>query len=263
MLYFFKIEKDTWKNQNFEKMKKLLDISFYTCVPKTKIIWGSAVSEIEWDRQIFCTFALFFALLPQKIKAYDDVIILYMCTKKSPSYGVWLLRYGCNHTIFCHFGSFFALLLHYWPQILKIEIKRRYFLFHMCTINKDYRDIRHNRLKFLSFWTIFCPFFPLTNQNIKILKKWKKKTLEIFYICLPRMTIIWCTVPEIWSSTGKIFSHFGLFFALLLPGDIISLHLCTTNDKHMMYGSLDIRCNVQRFLWTIFCPFDPCSRLKH
>ena len=37
------------------------------------------------------------------------------------------------------------------------------------------------------------------------------------------------------------------------PGDIISLHLCTTNDNHMMYGSLDIRCNKQSFLWTIIC----------
>ena len=31
------------------------------------------------------------------------------------------------------------------------------------------------RQNFLSFWTIFCPFTPsLTNQKIKILKKWKK-----------------------------------------------------------------------------------------
>ena len=225
MLYFFKIEKDAWKNQNFEKMKKLLDISFYTCVPKTKIIWGSAVSEIEWDRQIFCTFALFFALLPQKIKAYDDVIILYMCTKKSPSYGVWLLRYGCNHTIFCHFGSFFALLLHYWPQILKIEKKRRYFLFHMCTINKDYRDIRHNRLKFLSFWTIFCPFFPLTNQNIKILKKWKKNPWRYFTY-----------VYHEWQSYDVRFLRYGVqqaksflildFFLLFYCLEISSAYTC-------------------------------------
>ena len=187
------------KNQNFEKMKKLLEISFYTCVP----------------------------------------------------------RYGCNHTIFCHFGSFFALLPHYWPQILKIEKKiRRYFLFHMYTINKDSWDIRHNRQKFLSFWAIFCPFIPLTNQKIKIFKKWKKplKILS-FYICLPRMTIIWCTVPEIWSSAGNflILDHFLPFYCKFKilkkkPGDIISLHLCTTNDNHMMYGSLDIRCNGQSFL---------------
>ena len=47
------------------------------------------------------------------------------------------------------------------------------------------------------------------------------------------------------------------------PGDIISLHLCTKNDNHMMYGSLDIRCNRQNFLWTIFCPFNPPKNLKN
>ena len=145
------------------------------------------------------------------------------------------------------------------PKIKNLKKIRRNFLFHMCTINKDSWDIRHNRQKFLSFWAIFYPFIPLTNQKIKIEKKWKK-TLDIFlfYICLPRMTIIWCTVPEIWSYTGKIFSHFGPSFAL-----IISLHLCTTNDNHMKYGSLDTRCNGQSFLWIIFFPFDPPSLLKN
>ena len=51
------------------------------------------------------------------------------------------------------------------------------------------------------------------------------------------------------------------------PRDIISLHLYTTNDNHMMYGYLDIRCNRQNFLWTIFCLFNtppppPTSVLK-
>ena len=41
------------------------------------------------------------------------------------------------------------------------------------------------------------------------------------------------------------------------PGDIIILHMCTTNDNHMMYGSWDIQHNRQNFMsfWTIFCPF--------
>ena len=58
-------------------------------------------------------------------------------------------------------------------------------------------------------------------------------------------------VPQIWSTTDRIFCHFGLFLALLptnnlknenfekmkkLLGDIIILHKCTTNDNHMMYG---------------------------
>ena len=111
----------------------------------------------------------------------------------------------------CPFTSLLAPKLKNWRK------KRRYFLFHMCTINQDSWDKRHNRQKFLSFWVIFCHFIALTNQKFKILKKWKKilETLS-FYIYLPRLTITWCTVPEIWSYTGKIFSHFGPFFALLL-----------------------------------------------
>ena len=67
-------------------------------------------------------------------------------------------------------------------------------------------DMEHNRQffvwsttdNFLSFRAIFRPFIPLNTWKIKILKKWKKKKM---------------------------------------PWDIISLHLCTTNDNHMVYGS--------------------------
>ena len=113
----------------------------------------------------------------------------------------------------------------------------------------------------------FLPFYPTNkskNQNFEKMINFVKLS---FYICLPRMTIIWCMVPEIWSTTGKIFSHFGPFFVLLLknqnfekkrkPGVII-LPLCTTNDNHMMlYGSLDISYNGQGYLGSIFCHFDP------
>ena len=61
-------------------------------------------------------------------------------------------------------------------------------------------------------------------------------------------------VPEMWSTTDKIFCHFGPFFALFLPrpsnsenqnfeklkktpGDIIILHMYTVTDNQMMYGS--------------------------
>ena len=83
------------------------------------------------------------------------------------------------------------------------------------------------------------------------------------FTCLPRMAIIWCTFREIRSTTGKIFSHFGPFFALFYwkikvlkkknnLGDIISLHLCTTNDNHIMHGSLNIKCNRQSFCGLFF-----------
>ena len=57
---------------------------------------------------------------------------------------------------------------------------------------------------------------------------------------------------EIWSTTDIIFSHFGPFFALLLPNNpenqnlkkmkkmpenIIISHKCAINDNHMMYDS--------------------------
>ena len=97
----------------------------------------------------------------------------YICVPKIAIIWWMLLEIWVQHTFFCHFGSFFALLPHYWPQKLETEKnKRRYFLFHRCTTNKD-------------SWNIRCK-------------------------------IIWCMLSEIWSSTGKIFSHFGPFFALLL-----------------------------------------------
>ena len=62
-------------------------------------------------------------------------------------------------------------------------------------------------------------------------------------------SITWCTVPEIWSQTDRIFYHFEPSFALLPPNDhknqilkkkkkmpreIILLHMCTKNEDHMI-----------------------------
>ena len=49
-------------------------------------------------------------------------------------------------------------------------------ILQMCTINDNHMmygswDMEHARQKFLSFWTIFCPFTLLTTWKIKILKK--------------------------------------------------------------------------------------------
>ena len=78
----------------------------------------------------------------------------------------------------------------------------------------------HDRCNcYFSFWTIFCPFTPLTAQKIKI-KKNEKKSLKIslFYTSVPKIMIICYTVAEIWhvSDVSLIF-HFGLFFAPLPP----------------------------------------------
>ena len=94
------------------------------------------------------------------------------------------------------------------------------------------------------------PFHPNKNSKIKILKN-EKNLLEIllFYTCVPKITITWCTVPE-WDRQN--FLSFWAFFCPFSPltagkikilrlkktsGDIIILHICTINDNHMMHGS--------------------------
>ena len=80
-------------------------------------------------------------------------------------------------------------------------------------------DIECDRLKLVIMGHFFCPFTsPLKTQKIKILKKWKN-LLEIssFYRCVPKTTIIWVTVPEIWSDTDRIICNFGLFLPFYPP----------------------------------------------
>ena len=131
----------------------------------------------------------------------------------------------------------------------------------------------HNKQRFLRYkaqqteafviFGHFLPFYPTNKPKNQHFEKVKKKHWRYYHFTLVyHEWQSWCLVPETWSSTGKIFSHFGLFFALSLKnqnfgvGDIIRLHLCTTIGNDMIYGSLDIKCKGQSFLWTIFCPFD-------
>ena len=75
-------------------------------------------------------------------------------------------------------------------------------------------------------------------------------------------------VPEVWSTTDRLFCHFRPFFALLPPmdpekqnfeklkktlEDIIILQMFTINDSHshMIYGFSDMECNRQNFFVTL------------
>ena len=97
-------------------------------------------------------------------------------------------------------------------------------ILRMCTIHDNHMmygswDTERDRQYFLSFWTVFCPFTPLTTRKIKLLKKWKKNlTMSSFYTNVPKIIIICYTVPEIQCMTDVILIfHFGLFFTLLPP----------------------------------------------
>ena len=105
---------------------------------------------------------------------------------------------------------------------------------------------RHCLHNFLSFQAIYCLFAQLLTPKIKI-----RKNLDIlsFYTCVPLIRII-CMVPEIWSSTDRIFfvilGNFLLFYLANTlkneknPRDIIILHKCTKNHDHLLYCSRDI-----------------------
>ena len=117
-------------------------------------------------------------------KTPRDIIILYRYTinDNHMMYGSW--------DIFCHFGPLFALLSPYNNEKSKFweneKIPGDIIILHMRTKNDNHMmygswDIEHDGQKFfLSFWTIFCTFTPLTTQRVKILKKWKHH-LEIYH----------------------------------------------------------------------------------
>ena len=133
--------------------------------------------------------------------------------------------WSATDIIFCHFRPFFALLPHYWPQKLKFgkNVKNtwRYYPFtHVYHKSRSYDVwfLRYKVQRTKFFWHDGPFFCPFTLLTTKKKTKfWKNKT----------------------------------------PWDIIILHLCTTNDNHIMYGSWDIKCDRQYFLsfWASFCPF--------
>ena len=78
-------------------------------------------------------------------------------------------------------------------------------ILHMCTRNYDQMmyssgDMVRDRCNcYFSFWTIFCPFTPLTAQKIKVLKK-TLGDITILHMCTKNYDQIF-TVPEICCAT--------------------------------------------------------------
>ena len=114
-----------------------------------------------------------------------------------------------------------------------------------------------------SFFVLLPP--PLKTWKIRILKKYKK-ILEIssFYTCVWKTTIIWHTVPELWSETDWSFCHFRPFccpFNTLTTQKIKILKKWKNNQ--MMHGLRDIECNRVFCHFGPFFPFYPTNNLKN
>ena len=103
--------------------------------------------------------------------------------------------------IFCYFGPFFALLPPPPPNnpknknFKKMKIKNTWRYYHFTHVyhksqsyNEWFPRYQARQRDFFVILDYFLPFYSLTTQTIKILKKWKIH-LEIlsFYKCVPSM----------------------------------------------------------------------------
>ena len=156
----------------------------------------------------------------------DIIIVLHKHVyHKWRSYNMWFLKYEMQQTEFFvilgNFLPFYLLTTKFWKNEKTLG---DIIILRMCTIHDNHMmygswDMERDGQYFLSFWTVFCSFTPLTTRKIKLLKKWKKNlTMSSFYTNVPKIMIICYTIPEIQCMTDVILIfYFGLFFTLLPP----------------------------------------------
>ena len=127
-------------------------------------------------------------------------------------------------------------------------------ILQMCTINDNHMmygswDMEHARQKFLSFWTIFCPFTLLTTWKIKILKKGTPGDIIILHKRTKNHDhMLHCSWDrmrdgcDFYFSFWAIFCHFTPITTKKIKikkkrekktlGDIIILHMRSKNNDH-------------------------------
>ena len=165
-------------------------------------------------------------------------------------------------SIFCPFTplTWKIKILNNWKKLLEIVS----FYTSAPSINDNHMmngfwDMKRNGQNFLSFWTVFCPFTPLTPQKIKILKNWKNpQEISSFYTSVSNIMItqsLYCSSDMVrnrchfYFLSWAISCHFTSLTAQQIkilkkkkkiPGDITILRMCTKNYNQMMYSSWDM-----------------------
>ena len=136
-------------------------------------------------------------------------------------------KWNMTHIIFCHFGPFFAFLPHYWSQKqnLGINVKKTWRYYPITHVYHKWRSFDVCFLKYKAQQTEFflildhvLLFYPPKNLKNQSFEKMKKKQT---------------------------------------PEHIIILHLQSTNDDHMMYGSWNMSETKFLSFWTIFALLPP------
>ena len=180
-----------------KKWKKLLETSFYSCVPKSQS-YKNDVRFLRYGVRLTEVFVIFGHFLPfyppndpenQNFEKNDKNAWRYYPFTHAYHkwrYDAWLLKYKLGDKIFCHIEPFFALSPPWQPENKKKNTWRYYHFTHVHHKWQSYDKwfLRYGASQTELFF-IFCPFTPLTTEKIKTFEKWRK-TLEIsFYKCVP------------------------------------------------------------------------------
>ena len=199
-------------------------------------------------------------------------------------YGSWDIKCKVQR-----FLSFWAIVFALWPSsnpknqnFEKIKKCMKILLFYTCvpqmTIMIDvwFLIYQARQTEVFVILDYFLPFYSLTMQKIKSLRKWEK-LLEI--LSFTQVYRKWQSY-DIWFLRYQLqqtdfFCHLWPFFSFYAlnspkdenikkmkntPGDIIISHKCTKNHDHMLYCPWDMAhdaCNCCFSFWAIFSPFTP------
>ena len=163
---------------------------------------------------------------------------------KWQSYDVWFMSYGAWLTQFFVILDCFSAFYPHPPNNPKNQNFEKMkkppgdiITLHICTINDNHMMyglwVMEHDWQFFVILDCFLPYLITLHMHVpKMTLIWcmvpeiSRVTDTIFlsffeilqfYSCVPWMTIIWCMVPEICSMRDRIFCHFWPFFALLPP----------------------------------------------
>ena len=184
-----------------------------------------------------------------------------MCTKNlnHMMHRSWDME--CDRQIFCELRPLFALLHSHNPENQSFEKMKpniwRYY--HFTNLYHKWQSYDAWFLRYGTPDITFChldhflPFYLLKIQNIKILKKWNKKSgyVIISEICITNdnhmmhgswdmerdrhnflsLWTIFCPFTHLSTEKIKIIKRWKEFM------EILSFYVCSINETHMMYGS--------------------------